>query len=101
MILFEPFTFFCLYAGCSTYFFHMDVKRLNLYRRLRDFRVPSSVLDGMFDNEDDIQILENAWDALIKDGFQEDEAAKEISAMIFKELNVEPDQLFEDEKESK
>ena len=63
--------------------------------------MPSSVLDGMFDNEDDIQILENAWDALIKDGFQEDEAAKEISAMIFKELNVEPDQLFEDEKESK
>lgn len=79
----------------------MDVKRLNLYRRLRDFRVPSSVLDGMFDNEADIQTLENAWDALIKDGFQEDEAAKEISAMIFKELNVEPDQLFEDEKESK
>ena len=63
--------------------------------------MPSSVLDGMFDNEDDIQILENAWDALIKDGFQEDEAAKEISAMIFKELNIEPDQLFEDEKESK
>ncbi|SVB73388.1 uncharacterized protein METZ01_LOCUS226242, partial [marine metagenome] len=28
------------------------------------------------------------WDATIKDGFQEDEAAKEISAMIFKELNV-------------
>lgn len=79
----------------------MDVKRLNVYRRLRDFRVPSSVLDGIFGNEDDIQILDDAWDALIKDGFQEDEAAKEISAMIFKELNVEPDQLFEDEKESK
>ena len=63
--------------------------------------MPSSVLDGMFDNEDDIQILDDAWDALIKDGFQEDEAAKEISAMIFKELNIEPDQLFEDEKESK
>ena len=79
----------------------MDVKRLNIYRRLRDFRVPSSVLDGMFDNEADIQTLENAWDALIKDGFQEDEAAKEISAMIFKELNVDPDQLVEGEKESK
>ena len=79
----------------------MDVKRLNVYRRLRDFRVPSSVLDGILANEDDIQILDDAWDALIKDGFQEDEAAKEISAMIFKELNVEPDQLFEDEKESK
>ena len=65
------------------------------------FQVPSSVLDGMFDNEDDIQILDDAWGALIKDGFQEDEAAKEISAMIFKELNIEPDQLFEDEKESK
>ena len=79
----------------------MNVKRLNVYRRLRDFRVPSSVLDGMFDNEADIQTLENAWDALIKDGFQEDEAAKEISAMIFKELNVDPDQLVEGEKESK
>ena len=63
--------------------------------------MPSSVLDGMFDNEDDIQILDDAWDVLIKDGFQEDEAAKEISAMMFKELNIEPDQLFEDEKESK
>ena len=63
--------------------------------------MPSSVLDGMFDNEEDIQILDDAWDVLIKDGFQEDEAAKEISAMIFKELNIEPDQLFEDEKEAK
>lgn len=63
--------------------------------------MPSSVLDGMFDNEEDIQILDDAWDVLIKDGFQEDEAAKEISVMIFKELNIEPDQLFEDEKESK
>ena len=79
----------------------MDVKRLNVYRRLRDFRVPSSVLDGIFANEDDIQILDDAWDALIKDGFQEDEAAKKISGMIFKELKIEPDQLFEGEKESK
>ena len=71
----------------------MDVKRLNIYKRLRDFKVPSTVLDNIFSEESDIKILENAFRALVEDGFKEDDAAKEISKMIFKELKIDPDHL--------
>ena len=78
----------------------MDIERLNIYRRLRDFKVPATVLDKIFSSEDDSNILINAFKALIKDGFKEDQAAKEISKMIFKELNIEPEKNYsiEDEK---
>ena len=78
----------------------MDIARLNIYRRLRDFKVPATVLDKIFSSEDDSNILINAFKALIKDGFKGDQAAKEISKMIFKELNIEPekDYSIEDEK---
>ena len=48
----------------------MDVKRLNIYKRLRDFKVPSTVLDNIFSEENDIKILENAFRALVEDGFK-------------------------------
>ena len=76
----------------------MDVKRLNIYKRLRDFKVPSTVLDNIFSEEDDINILENAFIALVEDGFKEDDAAKEISKMIFKELDLSVDDYSDDEK---
>tara|TARA_B100001750_G_C15287772_1_gene485732 strand:+ start:71 stop:301 length:231 start_codon:yes stop_codon:yes gene_type:complete len=76
----------------------MDVQRLNIYERLRDFKVPSSVLDNIFSNEKDLRILENAFAALIDDGFSEDNAAEEISKMIFKDLDIDPDQSLRDEK---
>ena len=76
----------------------MDVKRLNIYKRLRDFKVPSPILDDIFSNEEDIIVLEGAFSALIDDGFSEDKAAEEISKMIFKELDIDPDQSFTDEK---
>ncbi len=78
----------------------MNIERLNIYRRLRDFKVPATVLDKIFSSQDDSNILINAFKALIKDGFKEDQAAKEISKMIFKELNLEPeiDYSIEDEK---
>ena len=76
----------------------MDVKRLNIYERLRDFKVPSSILDDIFSNEEDISVLEGAFSALIDDGFSEDTAAEEISKMIIKELDTDPDQSFTDEK---
>ena len=76
----------------------MDVQRLNIYERLRDFKVPSSVLDDIFSNEDDLGVLEDAFAALINDGFSEDSAAEEISKMIFKELGLGPDQFLTDEK---
>ena len=76
----------------------MDVQRLNIYERLRDFKVPSSVLDDIFSNEKDLSILEDAFSALIDDGFSEDSASEEISKMIFKELDIDPDQSLTDEK---
>jgi len=76
----------------------MDVQRLNIYKRLRDFKVPSTVLDSIFSDEKDLNILEEAFNALLNDGFKEDEAAEEISKMIFKELNIDPDQSMTEEK---
>ena len=76
----------------------MNVKRLNIYKRLRDFKVPSTVLDNIFSEENDIKILENAFRALVEDGFKEDDAAKEISKMIFKELDLSVVDYLDDEK---
>ncbi len=76
----------------------MDVQHLNIYERLRDFKVPSPVLDNIFSNEEDLSVLKDAFAALIDDGFSEDRAAEEISKMIFKELDIDPDQSFTDEK---
>jgi len=39
-----------------------------------------------------------AFNALIDDGFHEDQAAQEISKMLFKELDIDPDQSSVDEK---
>tara|TARA_B100000965_G_scaffold134589_2_gene112050 strand:+ start:64 stop:294 length:231 start_codon:yes stop_codon:yes gene_type:complete len=76
----------------------MDVNRLNIYKRLRDFKVPSTVLDNIFSDEQDLKILENAFSALVEDGFKEDDAAKKISKMIFKELDLQTDDYSDDEK---
>ena len=76
----------------------MDVQRLNIYERLRDFKVPSSILDEIFSEEKDLKILEDAYSALVDDGFSEDDSAKEISKMLVKELDIDPDQSLTDEK---
>ena len=76
----------------------MDVERLNIYKRLRDFKVPSTVLDNIFSEENDVKILENAFRALVEDGLKEDDAANEISKMIFKELDLSVEDYLEDEK---
>tara|TARA_B100001250_G_scaffold194565_1_gene167194 strand:- start:5219 stop:5449 length:231 start_codon:yes stop_codon:yes gene_type:complete len=76
----------------------MDVVRLNIYERLRDFKVPTTILDSIFSEEKDLAILEDAFNSLINDGFKEDEAAEEISKMIFKELDIDPAQSLSEEK---
>ncbi len=76
----------------------MDANRVNVYNRLRDFGVPSTVLDNIFKDNSDAQVLINAFEALLEDGHSEDESAKEISEMIFKELDILPDQSIEVEK---
>ena len=76
----------------------MDMKRFNIYERLRDFKVPSTVLDKIFLEKEDAQILIDAFSALIEDGYSEDDAAREISKMIFKELDLAPDHSIDEEK---
>ena len=60
--------------------------------------MPSTVLDNIFSEENDVKILENAFRSLVEDGFKEDDAAKEISKMIFKELDLSVEDYLEDEK---
>ena len=73
----------------------MDVERLNIYKRLRDFKVPATVLDNIFSSNSDSLVLIEAFRSLKKNFFNEDQAAEEISKMIFKELKINPDQLIE------
>ena len=71
----------------------MDVERINIFRRLRDFKVPVTVLDNIFSSDKDSMVLIKAFRSLIKDGYKQDQAAYEIAKMIFKELQIEPDHL--------
>ena len=47
----------------------MDIERLNIYERLRDFKVPATILDNIFSDEKDITVLENAYNALLEISF--------------------------------
>ena len=76
----------------------MDIKKINMYNRLRDHFVPSSVLDDIFESENDVNTLETAYDSLVEDGFSEDSAAKEIADLVFKETGIDPDYGFEEEE---
>ena len=67
----------------------MEIKKLNIYQRLRDFQVPASVLDMVFEDEDDLNQLIAAWDALKADGFTDDETAREIADIFFKEIDIQ------------
>jgi len=69
-------------------FFAMEIHKINIYQRLRDFNVPAVVLDEIFSNEEDLNKLITAWQALKKDDFHDDEAAEEISKIFYKELNL-------------
>jgi hypothetical protein len=66
----------------------MDLLRINIYERLRDFNVPAALLDDIFGNEDDLDKLITAWQALKKDDFSDDETAEEIAKIFFKELDI-------------
>ncbi len=69
----------------------MDITKLDIYQRLRDFNVPSSVLDAIFDNEDDLKVLINTWTELKDQGLSGDEIAREVAELIFKELDTSLD----------
>ena len=76
----------------------MNIDRLNLYKRLRDFQVPNTILDNIFSEENDIKILEEAFQSLLDENYTKDEAAEKIAKIIFKDLDVDPDYSIEVEK---
>ena len=66
----------------------MKLLKMNIFERLRDFNVPAAILDEIFSSEEDLNELITAWKALKKDDFSNDETAKEISKIFFKELDL-------------
>ena len=68
----------------------MEIEKLNIYKRLRDFNVPVSVIDDIFANEQDLDVLIKGWLNLQESGFKDDEIASKISELIFKETGFDP-----------
>lgn len=63
-----------------------------MYQRLRDFAVPAAVLDEIFGKEENLEILQTAWEEMREQDLTDDEIAREISDLVYKELNL-PDNL--------
>ena len=78
--------------------YDMDLIKLNMYQRLRDFQVPVEILDEIFTDEGDLEALETNWKDLENNDMNGDEIAAEVAKIIFEQLNIKPDQ-FTDEKE--
>jgi len=60
----------------------MEITNLNMYQRLRDFEIPSIFLDEIFNNEQDLSTLRNAWESLKDTGLSDDEIAEKIKSLI-------------------
>ena len=67
----------------------MEFEKLNIYKRLRDFNVPTSILDDIFTNEQDLDVLIKGWHNLQESGYKDDEIANKISELIFKEIGFD------------
>jgi len=74
----------------------MDLVKLNMYQRLRDFKIPASILDEIFANEDNLDVLQSNWEELENNGMTGDEIAAEIAKMIFEQLDYTPNQLADE-----
>tara|TARA_Y100000031_G_scaffold116009_1_gene128494 strand:+ start:157 stop:420 length:264 start_codon:yes stop_codon:yes gene_type:complete len=61
----------------------MELEKLNMYQRLRDFEVPAVFLDEIFNNDKDLDTLSDAWKALKSSGLSDDDTAQEIASIIF------------------
>ena len=68
----------------------MEIEKLNIYKRLRDFNVSAAVLDDIFADEQDLDVLIKGWHNLQESGFKDDEIASKISELIFKEIGFNP-----------
>ena len=69
----------------------MEIEKLNIYNCLRDFNVPIAVLDEIFANEQDLNILIDAWKDLRKTGLKHDEISEKVSKLIMDEIGLNTD----------
>ena len=69
----------------------MELEKLNMYQRLRDFEVPAVFLDEIFNNDKDLDTLSVAWKTLKSSGLSDDNTAQEIASIIF-DLDLFKDQ---------
>ena len=69
----------------------MEIEKLNIYNCLRDFNVPVAVLDEIFTNEQDLNILIDAWRDLRKTGLKHDEISEKVSKLIMDEIGLNTD----------
>jgi|TARA_A100001037_G_scaffold52102_1_gene44093 hypothetical protein len=69
----------------------MEIEKLNIYNCLRDFNVPAAVLDEIFTNEQDLNILIDAWRDLRKTGLKHDEISEKVSKLIMDEIGLNTD----------
>ena len=69
----------------------MEFEKLNIYNCLRDFNVPAAVLDEIFANEQDLNILIDAWRDLRKTGLKHDEISEKVSKLIMDEIGLNTD----------
>ena len=68
----------------------MEIEKLNIYKRLRDFNVPATVLDDIFAEKQDLDILIKGWHDLQESGLKDDEIAGKISGLILSEIDFDP-----------
>lgn len=68
----------------------MNIQNLNMYERLRDFKVPAAVLDEIFSNEKDLKVLSNSWNDMEETGLKGDDIASRVAELILKELEIDP-----------
>ena len=76
--------------------YDMDLLKFNMYQRLRDFNVPASILDEIFSNPEDLDVLESNWKKLESSGMIGDEIAEKVAKIIMDQLGITPDQLMDE-----
>ena len=76
----------------------MEIRKMIMFQRLRDFNVPAVVLDEIFSNKKDLKTMEKSWEELKSKGMKDDEIAEAISKIIIDELGDEFIQSLPTEK---
>tara|TARA_B100000929_G_scaffold111026_1_gene87934 strand:+ start:250 stop:528 length:279 start_codon:yes stop_codon:yes gene_type:complete len=87
-----------LVYGESVLIFSMEIKKINMFQRLKDFNVPVAVLDEIFSKDKDLKTMEKSWAELESNGMKHDEIAEAISKIILDELGDEFIQSLPTEK---